>query len=74
MRLIIIVLSQFDTGDWVELYNNGSERIDISGWYFTDENEDHKFIFPENSNIDPNAYIVLAQNVESFLALIPENF
>lgn len=64
--------SQFDTGDWVELYNNGSERIDISGWYFKDENEDHKFIFPENSNIDPNAYIVLAQNVESFLALFPE--
>lgn len=64
---------QFDTGDWVELYNNGSERIDISGWYFTDENEDNKFIFPENSNIDPNAYIVLAQNVESFLALFPEN-
>ena len=62
---------QFDTGDWLEIYNNGSELVDISGWYFTDENEENRFLFPENSNIEPYSYIVLVQNMESFSTLFP---
>ena len=64
---------QFNTGDWVEIYNNGSGVVDISGWYFTDENEDNMFIFPENSNIESNSYIVLVQDIESFSTLFPES-
>jgi hypothetical protein len=64
---------QFNTGDWVEIYNNGSGVVDISGWYFKDENEDNMFIFPENSNIESNSYIVLVQDIESFSTLFPES-
>ena len=38
---------EFDTKDWIELYNNGQESANISGWVFTDENEDHRFTIPD---------------------------
>jgi hypothetical protein len=63
---------QFNTGDWVEIYNNGTHSIDISNWYFKDENPNHKFIFPENSNLAAGDYLVLVQDVDAFTTLFPE--
>ena len=63
---------EFNTGDWIEIYNNGSDSVDISGWFFTDENEDHRYTFPENSVIHTNAYLVLAEDTISFLAFFPQ--
>ena len=58
----------FDTKDWIELYNNGQESADISGWVFTDENEDHRFTIPDTTIIDSGGYIILAQVVDAFLS------
>ena len=33
--------TQFDAGDWIELYNGSSQAIDISGWHFTDSDPTH---------------------------------
>lgn len=55
---------EFD--DWIELYNNGSTSIDISG-YFLSDNPDNtsKWIFPENTVIGSNEYLtVWADNDE----------
>ena len=35
-----------DTGDWVELYNPNDASVDLSGWYFQDDNDDHSFVLP----------------------------
>ena len=58
---------EFDTKDWIELYNNGLESAKISGWVFTDENEDHRFTIPDTTVIDSGGYIILAQNVDAFI-------
>jgi len=63
---------EFDAGDWVEIYNNGTDSVNVSNWYFTDENEDHRFTFPENSIIGVDSYIVLAQDTISFSNFFPQ--
>ena len=63
---------EFNTGDWIEVYNNSTDSVDISGWYFTDDNEDHKYTFSDNTIIYPDSYIVLAQDTSSFLTFFPQ--
>ena len=63
---------EFDTKDWIELYNNGQESVNISGWVFTDENEDHRFTIPDTTIIDSGGYIILAQDVDAFLSFFEE--
>lgn len=46
--------------DWIELYNNGSESIDLSGFYLSDDEEElNKWSFPEGLSIDPQQYITI---------------
>ena len=52
----------FDTEDWVELYNPTENNIDISNWKFKDSDDAHIFIFPENTEMAPDEYLVLCQN------------
>lgn len=45
--------------EFIELYNRGAERIDLSGWSFTDGVQ---FTFPEATQLDAGGYLVVAQN------------
>lgn len=45
---------------WVELYNSGSESIDISGWEFRVSAKDTTFILPEGTIVGANDYLVLS--------------
>lgn len=62
----------FDTEDWVELINRSSEPIDISGWAFADENDDHVFTLPENTIMDGGSYIVLCVDTSVFRTHFPD--
>ena len=44
----------FNSNDWVELYNPNSYEVDISNWIFSDDNDANIYEFPENTirNID----------------------
>jgi len=50
--------------DWIELYNNSDNAIDLSGWQFNDEG--NTFIFPNGTSIGGRSYLVLAENVSDF--------
>ena len=43
--------ASFNTEDWIELYNNGKNPIDISGWIFKDSDDSHIFIIPQGIDI-----------------------
>ena len=36
----------FNPSDWIEIYNNSIEIIDLSLWQLKDENDEHIFIIP----------------------------
>ncbi|MCF8242330.1 MAG: CotH kinase family protein [Melioribacteraceae bacterium] len=62
----------FDTEDWVELYNNSETEIDVSGYVFKDEDDTHEFIFPAGSKLGSGEYIVIAADTVKFKSLFPD--
>lgn len=49
---------EFD--DWIELYNNGSESIDLEGYFLSDDATDlMQWAFPSGTIIEANGYLVV---------------
>jgi hypothetical protein len=63
--------TNFDPGDWVELYNPQQHELDITNWKLKDEVDAHEFIFPAGSIIPPGGFLVVAENMNSFDSLFP---
>lgn len=61
----------FDTEDWVELHNRSGIDVDISGWILKDDDDDHEFIFPENTVMKAGGFLVICRDKESFSKLHP---
>ncbi len=62
----------FDTEDWVEFYNPHQYPLDITGWQFKDEDDEHVFEFPENTFIESLGYIVISKDTAVFKTFYPE--
>ncbi len=58
--------------DWVELYNRRDETVDLTGWKFKDENDDHVFLFPGGIEIEANEYLVLCNDISAFNTVFPD--
>ena len=44
---------QGDYDDWIELYNSGTETIDLTGYYLTDDLDDlTQWSFPQGTTLD----------------------
>jgi len=56
----------YNSGDWVELYNNTKDDIDLTGWYFSDSDNDHKYHFPKGFVLKSDAYVVLCENIKLY--------
>ena len=64
--------NNFDSGDWVELYNTTDEIQDISNWVFKDENDNKSFTISEELLLYPNGFIVLCNNIIAFQEINPD--
>lgn len=64
--------STWNSQDWVELYNYGSEEIDLSGWFFKDESVINEYIIPDGTVIQPGQYRILAERVDTFNMIYPD--
>ena len=46
--------------DWIELYNNSTEGIDLSGYYLTDDGTNPtKWSFPDGTSIEADGYLIV---------------
>lgn len=46
--------------DWIELYNNGTESIDLGGYFLSDDAGSlDQWAFPEGTTIEPNEYLIV---------------
>ena len=63
--------NDFDTGDWIEIYNGDDSDRDITDWIFKDSDDDHQFIFPSNTTISAGGYLVVCRDVNAFSLLNP---
>jgi hypothetical protein len=62
----------FNTRDWVELYNPMGYSLDIAGWVFKDDNDDHIFEIPEGTTIEADGYLVLVRDSTTFHEFFPD--
>lgn len=62
---------EHDAGDWVELYNNGNGKQDLSNWVFKDDKDDHVFVIPTGTILNANEYLVLTNDDENFELQFP---
>lgn len=63
------------SGEWIEIYNNGTESVDLTGWKIGDEETrgatsltEAMMIFPADSSIGPGVVKIVALNANLFLA------
>lgn len=59
-----------EAGDWIELYNNSDELIDISNWIIKDKK--NKFYIPQGTRIDARGFVILAQDASRFISVFPD--
>ena len=59
LRLNEIESSGGVPGDWVELFNIGAAPIDLSGYFFRDDNDERTFQIPVGTILAPGAFLVL---------------
>ncbi|MBN2426483.1 MAG: CotH kinase family protein, partial [Calditrichaceae bacterium] len=64
--------AQFDSGDWIEIYNGSSQAVDISQWIFSDSDPAHQFIIPDGTTLEPDQYLVLIEDEDLFTSCFPE--
>jgi len=68
--------SNFNPGNWVELYNPNNFTVDLTGWQFRGKDAGEVFTFPNHTTIGPGDYLVLCEDKIAFHSLFPtvENY
>lgn len=56
----------FDSGDWLEIYNNENSDVDISNWMIKGSDDLNMFRFPDNSILATNSYFVISSDSIKF--------
>lgn len=64
--------NEYDSKDWIELYNAGDSDLDIGGWKIKDEEDAHVFTFAPGTVIDKNEYLVICRDINNFESVHPD--
>jgi len=55
--------NDFDTEDWIELYNGTAQSIDLAGWSVSDASDDNQFVLPELSLLSDDYLIITSDSL-----------
>ena len=61
-----------ESGDWFELYNGSSATIDLSYGTVKDNSNYNSFTFPAGSEILADSFLVVARDLDEFMAEYPD--
>lgn len=64
--------ADFDSGDWIELYNTTEATISLAGWSFSDSDSTNRYAFSALAAIEPRGYLVAARDLAMFQAVYPQ--
>ncbi|MGD9930074.1 MAG: CotH kinase family protein [Mangrovibacterium sp.] len=64
--------NEFDSDDWVELYNNSTRYINLTNWILKDSDDANSFNFAPNTVLAPNEYLVVCREPANFSLIHPE--
>ncbi len=62
--------SDLQEEEYVELYNRGSQPVDLSGWSFS---QGIRFVFPQGTILAERAYLIVARNTNRVRGMTPDH-
>lgn len=72
--IVINEIAAYESSDyeWIEIFNKGTEKVDITGWKFFEEATNHKLtVFRGDFIIDPGEYAVIANDAAKISTKYP---
>jgi len=63
--------STADPEDWVEFYNHSGTDLDLSGWYFSDEDDLQVFPLPAGTILEADSFLVICRDSSMFRSVFP---
>ncbi len=60
-----------NTEDWIEIFNPGTESVNLSGWIFKDSDDDHAFQIPDGTILEAGSYLVIVEDADAFTEIHP---
>ncbi|MEJ2052722.1 MAG: CotH kinase family protein [Calditrichaceae bacterium] len=63
---------EFDSGDWIEVYNRKGSGLDLSGWVFMDETHKPSYVFQTGFSMPSGSYLVLCNDTGEFTTQYPD--
>ncbi len=64
-------LLAFNPGDWIEIWNNGTSTLDLSGWIIKDRSNSNIFIIPNGTTIAADSRLVISDSLAAFTSKFP---
>lgn len=61
-----------DAGDWIELHNPGNSKIDIGNWIIKDDNDNHVYTVPDETELDAGGYLIICKDLKDFYEVHPD--
>jgi hypothetical protein len=58
--------SDYDSGDWIELFNPSEDSLNVSSWILKDDDNDHLFQFLDSVIIPEKEYLIISKDLEAF--------
>lgn len=63
---------EFNTEDWIEIYNPNNYEVNLGGWVFKDEEDLHSFPFSQATVLGGNGFLVVCADTASFHSWFPD--
>ena len=63
--------TDFNSDDWIELYNPNPYEVDISLWKLKDNDDSHEYLIPEGTVIEGEGFIVAVKDIADYASVFP---
>ena len=64
--------TDFNSDDWIELYNPNPYEVDISLWKLKDNDDSHEYVIPEGTVIEGEGFIVAVKDIADYASVFPD--
>ena len=64
--------ADFNSNDWIELYNPNAYEVDLSLWKLKDNDDTHVYTIPEGTNIAGEGFVVAVKDAADYTARFPD--
>lgn len=63
--------TDFNSDDWIELYNPNPYEVDLSLWKLKDNDDSHEYVIPEGTVIEGEGFIIAVKDVADYTSVFP---